>query len=66
MKIEAIYTIKATYEFDDEHVAREYPDEDALKVYIRWIKEDFNSITTRADNVLPVDYDVDIQFIEKE
>ena len=68
MKIEAIYTIKTTYEFDNKELLaqREYPDEEALKIGIRWIKENFIPITTRADNVLPFDYDVDIQFEEKE
>lgn len=66
MKIEAKYTITAIYNFNDETFAREYPEVDRVKLAEDWIKEDFYRITTRADNVLSVDYDVDIQFIEKE
>ena len=47
--------------------SREYPEEkDIVKFAEGWIDEDFNRITNRADNVLPFDYKVDIQFIEKE
>ena len=66
MKIETKYTITATYNFNDETFAREYPGVDRVKLAEDWIKEDFYRITNRADNVLSVDYDVDIQFIEKE
>lgn len=67
MKIQVKYTIKTTYEFDEDELAREYPEEkDIVKFAEGWIDEDFNSITNRADNVLPFDYKVDIQFIEKE
>lgn len=67
MKIQVKYTIKTTYEFDEDKLAREYPEEqDIVKFAEGWIDEDFNSITNRADNVLPFDYKVDIQFIEKE
>ena len=67
MKIQVKYTIKTTYEFDEDKLAREYPEEkDIVKFAEGWIDEDFNSITNRADNILPFDYKVDIQFIEKE
>lgn len=67
MKIQVKYTIKTTYEFDEDELAREYPEEkDIVKFAEGWIDEDFNSITSRADNILPFDYKVDIQFIEKE
>ena len=67
MKIQVKYTIKTTYEFDEDELAREYPEEqDIVKFAEGWIDEDFNSITNRADNILPFDYTVDIQFIEKE
>lgn len=67
MKIQVKYTIKTTYEFDEDKLAREYPEEkDIVKFAEGWIDEDFNRITNRADNILPFDYKVDIQFIEKE
>ena len=67
MKIQVKYTIKTTYEFDEDKLAREYPEEkDIVKFAEGWIDEDFNRITNRADNVLPFDYKVDIQFIEKD
>ena len=67
MKIQVKYTIKTTYEFDEDELAREYPEEkDIVKFAEGWIDEDFNCITNRADNILPFDYKVDIQFIEKE
>lgn len=67
MKIQVKYTIKTTYEFDEDELAREYPEEnDLIKFAEGWIEEDFNRITNRADNVIPFDYKVDIQFIEKE
>ena len=57
MKIQVKYTIKTTYEFDEEELAREYPEEnDLVKFAEGWIEEDFNRITNRADNVLPFDY----------
>ena len=67
MKIQVKYTIKTTYEFDEDELAHEYPEEeDIVKFAEGWIDEDFKSITNRADNILPFDYKVDIQFIEKE
>lgn len=67
MQIQVKYTIKTTYEFNENELAREYPEEDDIVKFAReWIEEDFNRITNRADNVLPFDYKVDIQFIEKE
>jgi len=66
MKIEAKYTITATYNFDDETFAREYPEVDRVKLAEDWIKEDFDRITNRADNVLSGDYNVEIQFEEKD
>ena len=67
MKIQVKYTIKTTYEFNEDELAREYPEEqDIIKFAEGWIEEDFNRITGRADNVLPFDYKVDIQFVEKE
>lgn len=66
MKIETKYTITATYNFDDETFAREYPEVDRVKLAEDWIKEDFYRITNRADNVLCTDYNVELQFIEKE
>jgi len=66
MKIETKYTITATYNFDDETFAREYPEVDRVKLAEDWIKEDFDRITNRADNVLSVDYNVEIQFEEKD
>lgn len=67
MKIQVKYTIKTTYEFDEDELAREYPEEnDLVKFAEEWIEEDFNRITNRADNVIPFDYKVDIHFIEKE
>lgn len=66
MKIEAKYTITATYNFNDETFAREYPEVDRIKLAEDWIKEDFYRITNRVDNVLPVDYNVEIQFEEKK
>lgn len=67
MKIQVKYTIKTTYEFDEDKLAREYPEEnDLVKFAEGWIEEDFNRITNRADNVIPFDYKVDIQFVEKE
>lgn len=67
MKIQVKYTIKTTYEFDEDELAREYPEEnDFVRFAEEWIEEDFNRITNRADNVIPFDYKVDIQFVEKE
>lgn len=66
MKIETKYTITATYNFDDETFAREYPEVDRVKLAEDWIKEDFYRITNRADNVLSTDYNVELQFTEKE
>ena len=67
MKIQVKYIIKTTYEFDEDELAREYPEEDNIVEFAKgWIEEDFSRITNRADNVLPFDYKVDIQFIEKE
>ena len=67
MKIQVKYTIKTTYEFDEDELAREYPEEDNIVEFAEgWIEEDFNRITNRADNILPFDYKVDIQFIGKE
>lgn len=67
MKIQVKYTIKTIYEFDEDELAREYPEEkDLVKFAEEWIEEDFERITSRADNVLPFDYKVDIQFVEKE
>ena len=67
MKIQVKYTIKTTYEFDEDELAREYPEEnDLIRFAEGWIEEDFNRITNRADNVIPYDYKVDIQFVEKE
>lgn len=66
MKIEAKYTITTTYNFDDETFAREYPGVDRVKLAEDWIKEDFYRITNRADNVLSTDYNVELQFTEKE
>ena len=67
MKIQVKYTITTVYEYDEAKLAREYPEEDNLIEFAReWIEEDFNRITNRADNVLPFDYKVDIQFVEKE
>lgn len=65
MKIQVKYTIKTTYEFDEDKLAREYPEENDLVKFAKgWIEEDFYHITNRADNVLPFDYTTDIQFIE--
>ena len=67
MKIQVKYTIKTTYEFDEAELARDYPEEDNLMEFAQgWIEEDFERITNRADNVLPFDYKVNIQFVEKE
>ena len=67
MKIQVKYTIKTIYEFDEDKLAREYPEEDNIVEFVEgWIEEDLNKITNRADNVLPFDYKVDIQFVEKE
>ena len=67
MKIQVKYTIKTAYSFDEDELAREYPEENDLVQFAKgWIEEDFNRITTRADNILPFDYKVDIQFIEKK
>ena len=66
MKIEAKYTITATYNFNNETFAREYPGVDHVKLAEDWIKEDFYRITNRADNVLSVDYNVELQFEEKD
>lgn len=66
MKIEAKYTITTTYNFNDETFAREYPGVDRVKLAEDWIKEDFYRITNRADNVLYTDYNVELQFTEKE
>lgn len=67
MKIQVKYTIETTYKFDDAQLARDYPEEDNLIEFAQeWIEEDFERITNRADNILPFNYKVDIQFIEKE
>ena len=67
MEIQVKYTIKTTYAFDEDELAREYPEEnDLVKFAEGWIEADFDRITNRADNVIPFDYKVDIQFIEKE
>ena len=67
MKIQVKYTIKTTYEFDEAELVRDYPEEDNLMEFAQeWIEEDFERITNRADNVLPFDYKVNIQFVEKE
>lgn len=66
MKIETKYTITATYNFDDEELVREYPEVDRVKLAEDWIKEDFYRITNRADNILSVDYNVELQFEEKK
>lgn len=65
MKIQVKYTIKTTYEYDEDELAREYPEEnDLVKFAEEWIEEDFNRITNRADNILTFEYTTDIQFIE--
>ena len=67
MEIQVKYTITTTYTFDEDEVAHEYPEENDIVEFVeQWIQEDFDRITNRADNVLPFDYKVDIQFIEKE
>lgn len=66
MKIEAKYTITATYNFNDETFTREYPEVDRVKLAEDWIKEDFYRVTNRVDSVMSVDYNVDIQFEEKK
>lgn len=67
MKIQVKYTIKTTYEFDEDELAHKYSEENDLVEFAKgWIEEDFNRITNRAENILPFDYKVDIKFIEKE
>ena len=67
MTLHVIYTIKCDYEFNEEELRRDYPEEENLIAFAEgWIEENFARITTRADNVLPFDYKIDIQFIKKE
>ena len=67
MKVHVTYTIECDYEFDEEELAREYPEEDNINAFVEgWIEEDFARITTRADNVLPFDYKETLTILHKE